>query len=256
MLTVDNVSMHYGSGTTILPVLSEISIKVNKNEFVSIIGPSGSGKSTLFHLIGGLLLPTAGSIRLDEQDITGMRGRIGYMPQAGTLFPWRTIEDNVMMAREVAGETKQSALKDARQWLQRVGLSGYEHAYPHELSGGMQQRAAFVRALLSPQELLCLDEPFGALDALTRQDMQQWLLRLWEQCQRTILLVTHSIEEAILLSDRIYVMSAKPARILTELSVPYPRPREEDILADPLFHELRKEIHGLLRPNLSEVNRA
>lgn len=158
------------------------------------------------------------------------------------------------MAKEVAGESKQKALTDARYWLQRVGLSGYERAYPHELSGGMQQRAAFVRALLSPQELLCLDEPFGALDALTRHDMQQWLLRLWEQYQRTILLVTHSIEEAILLSDRIYVMSAKPARILTERRVPYPRPREEEIITDPQFHELRKEIHDLLRPKRGEGN--
>jgi ABC-type nitrate/sulfonate/bicarbonate transport system ATPase subunit len=248
MLHIDNLSMQFESKDGPSSILGHISLQVNKGEFVTLIGPSGSGKSTLFQLIGGLLTPTSGSITLDGKDIIGTSGHIGYMPQQNTLFPWRTIEDNVIMAREIAGEPRSTALQEAREWLRRVGLEGYERAYPHALSGGMQQRAAFVRALLSPQELLCLDEPFGSLDALTRHDMQQWLLRLWEQHKRTILFITHSIEEALLLSDRIYIISSKPATILDEITVPYARPRSESMTSERQFHELREKIHGLLRP--------
>jgi ABC-type nitrate/sulfonate/bicarbonate transport system ATPase subunit len=252
MLKVNELSMHFDTDGGTAHILDQISLTVNHGEFVTLIGPSGSGKSTLFQLIGGLLTPTMGNIVLDGKTITGTRGHIGYMPQQNTLFPWRTVEDNVIMAKEVAGQSRSKALQEAREWLQRVGLAGYERSYPHSLSGGMQQRAAFVRALLSPQELLCLDEPFGALDALTRSDMQQWLLGLWEQHQRTILFITHSIEEALLLSDRIYVLSSKPAVILEEIIVPYKRPRSGLIAADARSHELRMKIHALLRPQPSE----
>jgi ABC-type nitrate/sulfonate/bicarbonate transport system ATPase subunit len=254
MLEVENLSMQFERDGQPLRVLDRLSLTVRKGEFVSVIGPSGSGKSTLFHLIGGLYRPTAGTIRIDGRETTGERGHISYMPQHNSLFPWLTIEQNVLLAREVAAgmrkRAKDEARLEAREWLRRVGLAGYEGAYPHQLSGGMQQRAAFVRALLSPRELMCLDEPFGALDALTRHDMQQWLLRLWEEHQRTILFVTHSIEEALLLSDRIYVLSARPAVVLREIAIPFGRPRPERLTADPAFQALRLEIHDLLRPNL------
>jgi ABC-type nitrate/sulfonate/bicarbonate transport system ATPase subunit len=231
----------------IVPVLADIHLHVDQGEFVSIIGPSGSGKSTLFHIIGGLLQPSAGEVWLDGEKVTGKKGLISYMPQQPALFPWRSIEANVALGLEVAGEARNTAVTKAREWLPRVGLEGYEREFPHVLSGGMQQRVSFLRALLSPQELMCLDEPFGSLDALTRQDMQAWLINIWEQNKRSILFVTHSIEEALFLSDRIYVLSNKPAKVLEEVTVPFARPRQEAMLQDPKFLELRLHIQGLLR---------
>jgi ABC-type nitrate/sulfonate/bicarbonate transport system ATPase subunit len=230
-----------------VPVLADIHLHVEQGEFVSIIGPSGSGKSTLFHIIGGLLLPTSGEVWLDGEKVTGKKGLISYMPQQPALFPWRSIEANVALGQEVAGESRSTAIASAREWLPKVGLGGYEHELPHVLSGGMQQRVSFLRALLSPQELMCLDEPFGSLDALTRQDMQAWLINIWEQNKRSILFVTHSIEEALFLSDRIYVLSNKPASILEEVTVPFARPRQETVLQEPKFQELRQHLQGLLR---------
>ncbi|MFD0696996.1 ABC transporter ATP-binding protein [Paenibacillus sp. GCM10027628] len=234
-----------------LIVLSDITLHVNDGEFVSIIGPSGSGKSTLFHIIGGLIAPSAGEVWLGGANVTGTKGLISYMPQQPALFPWRSIESNVAIAQEVAGESRSRALEKAREWLPKVGLGGYENELPHVLSGGMQQRVSFLRALLSPQEFMCLDEPFGALDALTRQDMQAWLLNIWEQNRRSILFVTHSIEEALYLSDRIYVLSNKPSTILEELVIPFRRPRQEADLQDPIFQELRLHIQSLLRKEIS-----
>ncbi|MBD0383044.1 ABC transporter ATP-binding protein [Paenibacillus sedimenti] len=232
-------------------ILSDISLYVNDGEFVSIIGPSGSGKSTLFHIIGGLITPSAGEVWLDGANVTGKKGLISYMPQQPALFPWRSIESNVTIAQEVAGESRSKALEKAREWLPIVGLGGYENELPHVLSGGMQQRVSFLRALLSPQELMCLDEPFGALDALTRQDMQAWLLNIWERNKRSILFVTHSIEEAVYLSDRIYVLSNKPSTVLEELVIPFARPRQEAVMQDPVFQELRLYIQALLRKEIS-----
>jgi ABC-type nitrate/sulfonate/bicarbonate transport system ATPase subunit len=228
-------------------VLADIHLHVEQGEFVSIIGPSGSGKSTLFHIIGGLVQPTSGEVWLDGEKVTGKKGLISYMPQQPALFPWRSIEENVALGQEVAGESRTSAIAKAREWLPKVGLGGYERELPHVLSGGMQQRVSFLRALLSPQELMCLDEPFGSLDALTRLEMQAWLINIWEQNKRSILFVTHSIEEALFLSDRIYVLSNKPASILEELKVPFARPRQEAIMQEPAFITLRQHIQGLLR---------
>lgn len=228
-------------------VLQEINISVGEGEFVSIIGPSGSGKSTLFHIIGGLILPTSGQVFLDGNHVTGKRGLISYMPQTNSLFPWRTVEDNVIMAQEIAGIPKKIALEQAREWLPKVGLAGYEKAYPDVLSGGMQQRVAFLRALLSPQELMCLDEPLGALDALTRINMQEWLLSIWETNKRSVLFVTHSIEEALYLSDRIYIFSNKPTCVVKEIVVPFARPRNPSSMLGSDFVNLRQEIYELMR---------
>ncbi|NOV03003.1 ABC transporter ATP-binding protein [Paenibacillus planticolens] len=233
-----------------VPVLTDISLHVNDGEFVSIIGPSGSGKSTLFHIIGGLITPSSGEVWLDDANVTGSKGLISYMPQQPALFPWRSIEANVALSQEVAGQSRAAALEKAREWLPKVGLGGYENELPHVLSGGMQQRVSFLRALLSPQEVMCLDEPFGSLDALTRQAMQSWLLNIWEQNKRSILFVTHSIEEALFLSDRIYVLSNKPAQVIEELVVPFERPRQEKVMTQPEFHELRQHIQSLLRQEM------
>ncbi|GAC44215.1 ABC transporter ATP-binding protein [Paenibacillus popilliae] len=250
-LELEQVDMSY-PGTKIrgegrLQVLDQVSLQVKQGRFVSIIGPSGSGKSTLFHLIGGLLRPDGGHIRMNGQEVAGLLGHVSYMPQQPALFPWRTVEQNVMLAQEISGRPKKEARAAARQWLAKIGLSGYERAYPHELSGGMQQRVAFLRALMSPHELMLLDEPFSALDALTRSAMQRWLTGLWEQHRRSVLFITHSIEEALLLSDTIYVFSSRPARVLREVDVPFPRPRHESLAGEEAFLRLKQELSGLLQ---------
>lgn len=246
-LRLEEISKSFVQSGSVVEVLSNLTFNVMEGEFVSIIGPSGSGKTTLFHLIGGLTLPTSGRVVMDGQDITGVRGRISYMPQQPALFPWRTIEDNAVLALEVSGSPKREARALAREWLAKAGLAGYEQQYPHVLSGGMQQRVAYVRAMLSTQDLMCLDEPFGALDALTRLEMQQWLLEQWEQNQRAVLFVTHSIEEALFLSDRILVLSNKPAKVLEEIIVPFARPRAPSVMDDEEFHRLRQQIYRLLQ---------
>ncbi|MBU9709633.1 ABC transporter ATP-binding protein [Paenibacillus sp. AK121] len=256
-LELDEISLAFREKRSSLPVLQDVSLTVKPGEFVSLIGPSGSGKSTLFHIIGGLLKPQQGRIRMHGRDMTGERGHISYMPQQPALFPWRTTLDNILLGQENAPRKDAAAgsrygsererRKEALQWLEQVGLGKFAKAYPHTLSGGMQQRAAFLRALLSPQELMLLDEPFSALDALTRADMQQWLLRMWEKNRRSVLFITHSIEEALLLSDRIYVLSARPASVMHVVDVPFPRPRREEITLDPRFMEWKRTMTGWMR---------
>lgn len=243
-LEVQDVHASFRERRNKLSVLNGLSLTVDQGEFVAIVGPSGCGKSTLFHIIGGLLKPQTGQVLMNGQNVTGQRGKISYMPQQPALFPWRTIEDNVLLAGEVSANTtpKAEALAEARKWLSSVGLGGFEQAYPHMLSGGMQQRAAFLRALLSPQELMLLDEPFSALDALTRSDMQRWLLDIWEQNRRSVLFITHNIEEALLLADRIYVLSNRPATVLHEVHVPFDRPRREEITEEKAFLERKRQI--------------
>lgn len=227
-------------------VLKDLSFSILDGEFVSILGPSGSGKSTLFHLIGGISRPDSGNIYIDGEKINGKRGAISYMPQAPSLLPWRTILNNVLLSQEIAGKVdKEKAL----QMIDRAGLKGYENKYPHELSGGMKQRVSFIRSLLSPQSIICLDEPFSALDELTRLEMQKWLLSVWSEYKRSILFVTHSIEEAIFLSDRIIVLSTKPATIKKEFIIPFKRPRTEDLLLSEEFLQWKKRIYYELMPD-------
>jgi len=243
-LEVRDVVKRYGDKE----VLAGVSLTVEDGEFVSLIGPSGSGKSTLLKVIGGLEPAEQGEIRIDGRRAEGRRGLIAYMPQQASLLPWRTVAGNIELALGIAGVPRGEAKRLAREWLARVGLADYADAWPHTLSGGMQQRVSFIRALLSPQKLMCLDEPFGALDALTRQHMQEWLLSMWEANRRAVLLVTHSIEEALLLSDRIVVLSARPASVLRELAVPFGRPRSAKLWKTPEFAELRDAIYDLLKP--------
>ena len=242
-LEVHDLTHTFNGGNTV-HVLDDLSLDVADGEFVTLLGPSGSGKSTIFNLIGGLYRPDSGDILIDGTRVNGTRGNISYLPQQDSLLPWRTIEDNVTLVQEITGTVDKDT---ARKWLKRAGLEGYEKSYPGTLSGGMRQRVAFIRSLLSPQELMLLDEPFGALDELTRLDMQDWLLKIWEMDRRSVLFITHSIEEAIYMSDRILILSEKPARIAREIEVPFERPRNHDIILDESFTKLKREIYHMLR---------
>lgn len=235
-LLVKELSKSFGEKS----VLEKVTFTVNEGEFVSILGPSGSGKSTIFHLVGGISLPEAGDIYLEGNRINGERGAISYTPQAPSLLPWRTILQNVLLGAEIRGDKNERA---AVEMIDRAGLKGYEKAYPHELSGGMKQRVAFIRSLLSPQSLICLDEPFSALDEFTRLDMQKWLLSIWESNRRSILFVTHNIEEAIYLSDRIVVLSSSPATVKKEFTIPFKRPRDENLFLTQEFLNWKKAIY-------------
>ncbi len=239
-LSIENMTKSFNNNK----VLDELSFQVHEGEFVTIVGPSGSGKSTLFHLIGGLYSPDSGDIQMDGKRINGQRGSISYTPQSPSLLPWRTVLDNVLLGGEIIGRESEI---EALQMIEKAGLKGYEKAYPNELSGGMKQRVSFIRSLLSPQSLICLDEPFSALDEFTRLEMQNWLLSIWEQDKRSILLVTHNIEEALYLSDRIIVLSEKPAKIKKEFTIPFPRPRDESIVLSEEFLQWKKKIYNEIR---------
>ena len=240
MLELRKVTKSFGDKL----VLQNINMNVESGEFVSLIGPSGSGKSTLFNLIGGLLTPDSGEIYFNGENITNKSGFISYMPQQASLFPWRTILNNVLLGQELRGEKDSDR---AIEMLNKAGLGDVIDAYPHELSGGMKQRAAFIRALLSPQKLMCLDEPFSALDEFTRLDMQKWLLSIWEAYDQSILFITHSIDEALFLSDKIVILSANPAVIKKVVHVPFTRPRDEDILLTEEFLQYKKEIMEIIQ---------
>ena len=235
LLTIENISKSFSSQN----IIKALSLDVNEGEFVSILGPSGSGKSTLFHLIGGILTPDEGTIQLNGEVINGKRGSISYMPQSPSLLPWRTVLQNVLLSQELQGKKNQDA---AKRMIEKAGLLDYEHSLPDELSGGMKQRVSFIRALLSPQPVICLDEPFSALDELTRLEMQKWLLSIWEEYKRTILFVTHNIDEALFLSDRIIILSTKPATIKAQYTLPFPRPRDESLLLTDEFLKWKREI--------------
>lgn len=240
LLSIHRLKKSFGD----VPILDNLDFQVKEGEFLTILGPSGSGKSTIFHLIGGILSPDEGTIQLSGKVINGKKGFISYMPQSPSLFPWRTILDNVLLGQELQGKTD---TEKARDMLKKAGLESYINAYPSELSGGMKQRAAFIRALLSPQTVICLDEPFSALDEITREDMQKWLLHIWQDYKKTILFVTHNIDEALFMSDRIIVLSEKPASIKEEIIVPFSRPRKESLLLDEEFLLWKRRIYIALR---------
>lgn len=235
-LKIDNLHKSFDNQL----ILDNLSLSVGDGEFLSVLGPSGSGKSTLFHLIGGLYSPEEGSIKIDGENINGRRGFISYMPQSPALLPWRNVVENVLLGQELSGEKDREG---ALRMIERAGLEGYEKAYPHELSGGMKQRVAFIRALLSPQPIICLDEPFSALDEFTRLDMQKWLLSIWEENKKSIIFVTHNIEEALFLSDRLIVLSQRPASIKKEFQVPFTRPRDESLVLSEEFLQCKKTIY-------------
>ncbi|WP_232381110.1 ABC transporter ATP-binding protein [Paenibacillus tianjinensis] len=236
------------------PIFSKLSMEVYQGEFISVVGASGCGKSTLFKIIAGLLEPAAGDIRisgLPPLNAATRLGKIGYMPQQDLLLPWRTVLDNCLLPWELRrNSSKEDAVQQIRGLLHRFGLAGTEAAYPQELSGGMRQRVALLRTLAAGNDLLLLDEPFGALDAITKRELHRWLLELWGGLGKTVLFITHDLEEALLLSDRIYLMSGGSGEGLHEMTVDLPRPRHYQLNYQPQFIVLREELERRLHESV------
>lgn len=245
-LLVQGVTKVYREGRGSLEVLRPIDMSIANGEFVTLIGPSGCGKSTLFNIIAGVDEPSSGAIAIDGDESGVRAGKTGYMPQQPLLLPWRTIEENIMLGLDVRRVPRKQARQDALELLKRFGLSEFAQHYPATLSGGMKQRVALLRTVLFNRAFLLLDEPLGALDALTRLAMQMWLLEVWQTFNASVLFITHDVREAILLSDRIYVMSARPACILRVIEVDLPRPRLQEHLAWPQSVALEQELVALL----------
>ena len=237
-------------------VLDDIQLTVGEGEFVSIIGPSGCGKSTLLNIVAGLDSPDSGTVTVEGNQGVSALGRVGYMQQKDLLLPWRTVLDNAILGLELHGMPRREARIRALELTEFFGLKGYESQYPYALSGGMKQRAAFLRTMLMDQEIVLLDEPFGALDALTRVQMQEWLLQLWDSLRKTIVLITHDMDEAILLSDRVYVLTHRPGRVTMVLDVDLPRPRSYEQVTEPSFARLKSRLLEPLREKKSDEAQA
>ena len=235
-----------GPGGQDVVALDGVSIRAATGEFVALVGPSGSGKSTLLAIIAGLDAPTSGDVLLRGDAQARRLGRVGYMPQRDLLLPWRDALSNAAAGLEAQGVGRQAAREQAQRLFTAFGLAGFERAYPATLSGGMRQRVAFARSVLAAGELLLLDEPFGALDALTRTELHHWLTELWERLGKTCVLVTHDVDEALLLADRIYALSPRPGRVLLERYVPLERPRRREQLARPEALALKEELLQVL----------
>jgi NitT/TauT family transport system ATP-binding protein len=236
--------------------IDDVTFAVREQEFVSVVGPSGCGKSTLLKLVGGLIRPTAGQVRVRGAEVREPSPDAGFVFQSAVLLPWRSVLDNVLFSIEMLGASREAARDHALALVRLAGLAGFEKRYPWELSGGMQQRVAICRALVHDPSLLLMDEPFGALDAMTREEMSFELLRIWEDRRKTILFVTHSISEAILLSDRVVVMTARPGRIARVLDIALPRPRTVEMEFDERFKDASDEIRHLIFARRGEPARA
>ena len=246
MLTFDHVSFQYDVED--FSIIDDLSFQVEKGEFVSVIGTSGCGKSTIFRLVNHLLMPKSGNILVNGRNIRDQKNYCGYMPQHDLLFPWRSVADNVRLPLEIRGGMSKAEMNDqVNATLEKVGLGGWGEKSPGELSGGMRQRAAFARTVLTGSDLLLLDEPFSALDYLTRLSMREWLLEQWEQEQKTVLFITHDVEEALFLSSRILVVESTPITHLKSVPVPAGYPRTRDSLRLPAMLELKEQLIGLLR---------
>jgi ABC-type nitrate/sulfonate/bicarbonate transport system ATPase subunit len=245
-LSLGQVSHSFKTPHGVIPVLDDINLKVATGQFVSVVGRSGCGKSTLFNMIAGLLKPISGRIELDGEDISGRVGLVGYMLQKDLLLPWRTVLDNVILGLELGDRSKAECRELAIPFLRRYGLGGFEQRYPRELSGGMRQRAALLRTLLCNTDVILLDEPFSALDAQTRGDMQAWLLDIWEEFRKTIILVTHDVEEAVYLSDTIYVLSSRPGRVRSRMDIRLQRPRPRSVITTAEFADLKAQCLGMI----------
>ncbi|RXZ80992.1 ABC transporter ATP-binding protein [Paenibacillaceae bacterium] len=228
--TIDNVSMIYG-GEVPTESLSDINLTIGDGEFVSILGPSGCGKSTLLEILAGLQTPTSGEVQFGGVPFRGPDKRRGVVFQDPSLYPWRTIARNVELGLEIRGDDKRQRRETVSQYLKLVGLGGFENKYPHQLSGGMRQRAGLARALANRPEVLLMDEPFGAVDHLTRLQLQDDLLRIWQEEKKTVVFITHDVSEAVYLGDRVVLLSPRPGRIAAEFKVPQARPRKREDLA-------------------------
>lgn len=243
---LDQIGMSFKTQGATFRALAPLNLSIESGRFVSLVGPSGCGKSTLFNIIAGLLVPSEGRVLIDDEDATGTIGRVGYMLQKDLLLAWRTVLDNVILGMEIQGMPLSKARERALPLLQKYGLAGFEYLYPNSLSGGMRQRAALLRTLLFDADVILLDEPFGALDAQTKLQMQEWLMRLWSDFKKTVVFVTHDIDEAIYLSDEIHIMGTRPGRILQSMPITLPRPRMRTIALTPEFVAIKEHCFKLI----------
>jgi ABC-type nitrate/sulfonate/bicarbonate transport system ATPase subunit len=245
LLKLVNVWKRFGDGPSQVTAVANVDLQIEPGEFITLIGPSGCGKSTLFNMIGGLLpADPNGSIVMSgvPQQDGELLGKVSFMPQRDLLFPWRNVVDNAILALEIEGVPKKEAREKALGMLPDFGLSGFEKHYPHQLSGGMRQRVALMRTFLFERDLILLDEPFGALDALTRAMMQRWLLDIWQRYKRTVLFSTHDLDEAIFLGDKVLVMSARPGTIKCQEKIQLPRPREASVVTSEAFIAVKRRL--------------
>ncbi|WP_227678483.1 ABC transporter ATP-binding protein [Psychrobacter vallis] len=256
VLKVDNLTQSFDQGGSRKVILKEVSLQIHEREFVCVIGPSGCGKSTLGRIIAGLDAYPSGEVIVDNERVKGPSASRGMVFQGYTLFPWKTVKENVMFGPIMEGRSKSNAERSAREWLDIVGLTKYENHYPHQLSGGMKQRVAIARALINEPKVLIMDEPFGALDPYTRQKMQKHLLDLWRNIDITIVFITHDMDEAVLLSDRIVVLKANPGEVQDIIEVPLARPRHPDIVTDSQFLQLKARINSIVHNPQPEIDPA
>ncbi len=248
VLSAEGVTKVFHSAQGRVLALDDVSLRVGAGEFVCVVGASGCGKTTLLRVLGGLIPPTRGRVLLGGEPVIAPRRRIGFVFQRTNLMPWRTVLRNVMLPLEIAGVSREEAVTRARALIGLVGLEGYEQVYPHQLSGGMQQRVVLARALIHNPALLLLDEPFGALDALTRERMNLELLRIWDLRRPTVVLVTHSIAEAVFLADRVLVMQGPPGHISHEITVDLGRPRTLPMMYGERFAALARQVRQAIGP--------
>ena len=246
ILVADELSVVFPNGNGGLAALERLSFSVYPDDFLCILGPSGSGKTTLLRVLSGLIPPTSGLVLLDGEPLTRPRRRIGFVFQKANLMPWRSVLENVTLPLEVEKRPRTQALQQAQELVDLVGLDGFEDSLPRDLSGGMAQRVAIARALVHDPDILLLDEPFGALDALTRERMGAELLRIWGARRKTVVMVTHAISEAVYLADRVLVLSPRPGRLLLDLKIPLARPRTQDMRYTAEFGELALQLRAAI----------
>jgi len=246
LIAIEEVSRVFTSGARTVIALDNVSFQIQAGNFVSIVGPSGCGKSTLLKIISGLMPPSSGTVTVAGRQVDSPLENVGMVFQAPVLLKWRSVLGNVLLPVEFAKLDAGQFTEKARALIKLVGLEGFEEMYPHELSGGMQQRASLCRALVTDPQLLLMDEPFGALDAMTRDELDMELLRIWEERKKTVLFVTHSIQEAVFLSDLVFVMSARPGRLLEIIAIDLPRPRTMEMMSVVKFCEYTLKIRALL----------
>lgn len=247
ILTARNLSVIFSNGEGGLHALDEISFAMVPEEFICVLGPSGSGKSTLLRVMSGLLPPTDGEVFFEGAPLTRPRRRLGFVFQKSNLMPWRSVLENVQLPLELDHVSAGQARQAAEELVELVGLEGFEDTLPRDLSGGMAQRVAIARALAHDPDILLLDEPFGSLDALTRDRMGEELLRIWQARRKTVLMVTHSISEAVYLADRVLVLSPRPGQLILDLEIPLPRPRAEAMRYTPEFGEIARRLRAAIR---------
>ena len=256
ILEAKKLSQVFGAGKARRTVLNQLDLKIHKREFICVIGPSGCGKSTFSRVVAGLDDYTSGELLVDGQPIHGPSPERGMVFQGYTLFPWKTVKENVMFGPKMKGQSHVTAEAHAREWINIIGLEKYENHYPNELSGGMKQRVAIARALVNEPKILLMDEPFGALDPHTRQKMQRHLMDLWQNIDITIIFVTHDMDEAILLADRIVALKANPGEIKEIIEVDLPRPRTPELLLTPEFKRLREWVDFLVHAQEDQLDPA